>query len=60
MDVEGVDEGEFTIDFLSKILGYGGMVEIKGGSVGIFKADAITEDPRVANAASRKSVIFET
>ena len=30
---------------------------MKGGSVGIFEADVATEDPRVADAASRKSAI---
>lgn len=32
---------------------------MKGGSVGILELDAITEDPRVAYAVSRKSTILE-
>ena len=36
-----------------------GMVGRKGGSVGILELDAMAEDPRVAYADSKKSVIFE-
>ena len=32
---------------------------MKGGSVGIIELDAITEDPRVVDVDSHKSVKFE-
>ena len=60
MDVEGVDGGEFIAEFLSSILGCGGRVGMKGGSVGTLELDGVATAPRVVDAASRKSMIFAT
>ena len=60
LGMETVDEGELTADFLSKIIGCIGMVGMKGVSVGSVEVDAVMDDPMVADAISRKSMIFVT
>lgn len=59
LGVEGVDGGDATADFLSEIVGCMGMGRMKGGSVGILELDAIADDPKVAEAVSKKSAILE-